>query len=124
MAGSDWLREEATKYFFLTTSMGTRPSAWELALFVPDGSEVDSNEDSNYARQSITFQDSGAVGRAENDAAISFPATGGPYTISEFGVYDGAGNLLVRQALEFEKDLDTGDVVSFAIGDLVVGVGA
>lgn len=123
--GSDWLRNEATKYFFLTTSMGTRPPGWEVALIKDDGNEVASGDDANYARQSISFQDTGSVGRVENDAAISFPAaeSGASYTIAEFAVYDTNGNLLVQQALEFSKTIEGGDVVSFAIGDLVAGVG-
>lgn len=123
--GSDWLREEATKYFFLATSMGTRPSSWEVALIKDDGNEVAGGDDANYARQSATFQDTGAVGRVENDTALSFPAAeaGASYTIAEFAVYDGGGNLLVQEALEFNKLIEGGDVVSFAAGDLVAGVG-
>lgn len=121
--GSDWLRNEAAKYFFLTDSMGTRPSSWELALILDDGNEVSSSEDSNYVRQSVSFVDTGDVGRVENDAAVSFPAAGGSYTIAEFAVYDGNGNLLVQEALEFQKSIETDDVVSFAAGDLVAGVG-
>lgn len=123
--GSDWLRDEAAKYFFLTTAMGARPAAWEVALIKDDGNEVSGTDDANYARQAATFQDTGAVGRVENDTAISFPAAeaGASYTIAEFAVYDGAGNKLVQQALEFNKAISGGQVVSFAIGDLVAGVG-
>lgn len=123
--GSDWLRNEAVTYFFTTNAMGTRPTGWEVALIKDDGNEVASGDDANYARQSVSFLDNANVGRVENDASISFPAaeTGASYTVAEFAIYDNNGNLLVQEALEFAKSIVGGDVISFAAGDLVAGVG-
>ena len=126
MPGSDWLRDELTKYIFTTEAMGTRPAAWYVALFKADGTEVDGTDDANYSRQSVAFS-TYATGRARNDAVVSFPAAeaGADYEVTHWGVYTdaSAGEELIKQELEFSRQVSDEDVISFAPNDLIVGIG-
>lgn len=130
MTASDFTREELTKYLFTDESLGTRPTAWYIGLFTgPDPSdEVDTgSDDANYVRQQATFVDYATTGRRRNDSLISFPAaeTGASYEITHWGVFtaETGGDNLIIQPLEFSRQVDENNVVSFAQNDLIVGVG-
>lgn len=123
---SDFIRDEWLKWAYLSGAMGTRPTAWYIALFDDTGSEIDSNIDANYARQSVTFETFSTPGRVRSAVSASFPAaeSGASYTVSEFAVFDAqtGGNRLQREDLDFPKDIVGGDVLTFAAGDLIMGV--
>lgn len=125
MPTSDYLRDEWTKYAFLTTAMGTRPDSWEVALLTAADTEVAGGDDANYARQAATFETYGQVGRVRNDAAVSFPAAevGADYTVTHFAIYAAnTSEKLMEQELEFPKTITGGEVLTFGIGDLITGV--
>lgn len=124
---SDWLSDAWLNWAYLGNTLPTRPSAWYLALIdQANGTEITSTQDANYARQSISFETFGTAGRVRNAASVSFPAaeSGASYTVAEFAVYDASsgGNLLQQAALDFPKDIAGGDVLTFAAGDLIMGV--
>ncbi len=72
------------------------------------------------------FETFGSARRVRNAASVSFPAAAGgsDYTVSEFAVFDAAtgGNRLQREDLDFAKAIVGGDVLTFAAGDLIMGV--
>jgi hypothetical protein len=129
-AATDYLEGEWMKYAFTTTSTGTRPTAWYLALHTGDpgeagtANEVTSGDDANYARQSATFTRTG--GQCKNNGAVSFPAaeTGADYTVTHMSLCDAAssGNVLYKGLLDAPRDVGTGTVISFAVDDLTLEV--
>lgn len=128
MPGSDWLRDELTKYAFTDESMDDRPDEWYIALFTDDETEVGGGDDSNYERQEVTFEIFGGTpGRARNEDLVAFPAaaSGSSYTVTHWAVYtdDSGGEQLLVQELEFPRSMSEGDVIAFAQGDLVAGIG-
>lgn len=78
----------------------------------------------SYARVDASSSFSAASGGSSaNTSAITFPeATASWGTVTHFGIFDAAttGNLLLWGALDASKAVDSGDTVSFAIGDLTV----
>ena len=121
MSFSDYLETEVLEFAF-TTSGGTRPTAWYLALFTAapsdsgGGTEVSGGA---YARQSVTFTVSGDT--ASTNAAIEFPTATANYgTVTHVGVFDASssGNLLAWAALTSSKTIETGDVFRVPSGDL------
>lgn len=123
---SDWLSDEWLKWAYLDTSLATRPTTRYLALFDDAGNEIDGTTDANYARQAITFETFATPRRVRNAASVSFPAaeTGADYTVAEFAVFDAStgGNRLQRESLDFNKSIVGGNVLTFAAGDLIMGV--
>jgi hypothetical protein len=80
-----------------------------------------------YARVSVTNNSTNwpgaSAGAKANGTAITFPtATGAWGTVTAFGIYDAstAGNLLYWGDLTSSQAIITGDVLTFAIGDLDV----
>jgi hypothetical protein len=78
-----------------------------------------------YARVQVTDGFSAASGgTSDNDAAITWPdANGGDWgTISHIGIWDASsnGNLFLHEALNTSKDIDDGDTLEIAAGDLDV----
>jgi hypothetical protein len=68
-------------------------------------------------------QVSGTAATTSNQVAVTFPAvTGTTVTVTHFGVFDAAsaGNMLYSGALNPTKSLSAGDVLTFAIGSLVL----
>jgi hypothetical protein len=121
MSFSNYLETEVLEFAF-TTSGGTRPTAWFLALFTAapsdsgGGTEVSGGA---YARQAITFTVSGDT--ASNNAAIEYPTATANYgQVGWVGVFDASssGNLLAWAALTTAKTIETGDVFRVPSGDL------
>ena len=121
MSFSDYLETEVLEFAF-TTSGGTRPTAWYLALFTAapsdsgGGTEVSGGA---YARQTIAFTTSGDT--TSNNAAVEFPTATANYgTVTHVGIYDAstAGNLMAWAALTSSKTIETGDVFRIPSGDL------
>jgi hypothetical protein len=109
----------------------TSPTTIYLALFtaVSDaeagtGTEV-STSGTAYAREAISFG-AGSNGVYANDAAVEFAeATASWGTVTHFAITDhvSAGNKLTAiKALAASKAVDTGDTLSFPIGDLTVTI--
>jgi hypothetical protein len=121
MSFSDYLETEVLEFAF-TTSGGTRPTAWYLALFTAapsdsgGGTEVSGGA---YARQSLTFTVSGNT--ATNSAEIEFPVATANYgSVTHVGVFDAssAGNLLAHAALTSSKTIETGDAFRVQASEL------
>lgn len=73
-----------------------------------------------YARQAVTCG-AASGGTASNTNAPSFTISGvNPAPFTHIGIFDAssAGNLLWHGALTASKDLDDGDTINFAAGDL------
>jgi hypothetical protein len=82
---------------------------------------------SNYARKSTDPADWDAAvsGALDNANAITFvEATGNWGHLTHFALFDhaSAGNMLAHGTLGTAKDIDSGDTVSFAAGDLDVSL--
>ncbi len=125
-AASDYLENKVLDHVLGSLAM-SQPTGLYLALstvsFADDasGTELSGN---GYARQAVTY---GAAlnGSISNDSAITFPtATGAWGLVGYIGVFDAAtgGNLLYHDALSTAKQIDSGDTLSFGIGDLSVSL--
>jgi len=107
-----------------TTGSPTRPTAWYVALFTDDPTDVGTGTEvsgGSYARTAVTFTVSGDT--ASNSGAVEFPeATGSWGTITHMGIYDAStsGNLIAHAALSASKAIASGDILRFPIGDLDV----
>lgn len=132
MSKSNYAEVETLKYLLTIGSMGTRPTAWYVALHTADpadggGSEVTGAGYTNYARRTVTFAaptsvDVGAS-TTTNTVAVAFAAlTGTGVTVSHYSIYDAltAGNLLYSGALGLAKTLAATEVASFAIGEIII----
>lgn len=125
-AATDYLELEWMKYAFTATAMGTRPTAWYLALHTADPTEpgnVGECSYSGYARQSITFSQAANVCTSTNSQA--FPAiAGSSQTITHFSIWDAAssGNCLFKGALDLGKTFAVSDVPNFATGEVIISV--
>lgn len=125
---SDWLGNAWLEWAYLGTSTATQPTAWYLALFDDAGNEITTSVDANYARQTVSFETFATPRRVRSAVSVSFPAAEDPltadYIVAEFAVFDAAtaGNRLQREALDFPKTITGGDVLTFAAGDLIMGV--
>lgn len=110
--------------FVFTGSAVTRPTNWYIGLFTAapgeagGGTEVAGN---GYVRQSATFTVAGDA--ASNSASIDFPAATGSFgTITHTAVFDAltGGNQIAYAALTTPKLVDTGDILRFPAGDIIV----
>lgn len=127
MAGFTDFAEDLVLDFMFTAGTATRPTAWYVALFTVAPGETGGGTECSgtaYVRQSAAFTVSGtAPTQAANSAAIEFPTAGGAWgTIVAAGVFDAlsAGNLLAFANLTTSKTIDTGDVLRFNTGTLVI----
>ena len=120
------------------TAFGTAPTTVYLALFTSAPNDAGSitgevsATGTGYTRQAITFGSvtvtAGSYDSISNSAAITFPATGSATanwgTIVDVGILDsatvGAGNLLYFGLLSASQVVNTGNVVTFPIGALVI----
>ncbi|WP_018865127.1 hypothetical protein [Thioalkalivibrio sp. ARh3] len=116
----------------------TAPSVGDLHLALFTDDPTDENETANevseswYSRKptgSFTSPSVDGEGRTRTDnaGAITFDAVDDSdpehtITITHVGIYDSssAGNLLYHEALNTPKTLEVGDVISFAVGSLIV----
>lgn len=125
--------EDAIRNWYKGTTFPTVPANTYVGLYTATpsdaggGTEVSGNA---YARQPIVSSGVGwtsggaGSGSISNALAITFPAAtpAGWGTVTHFGVFDAvtAGNLLMWNALGASKTVAIGDVVQFAIGQLVL----
>lgn len=129
MAGSfsNYLELELLDHVFGAAAYSA-PATLYVALFTATpsdaggGTEVSGN---NYSRVSVTNNSTNfpaaSSGAKSNGAAITFPQASGSWgVVTQFGIFDAStsGNLLVWGDLTASKTVDSGDTVSFAIGDL------
>lgn len=123
---TDFSEAEIMKYLFTAEPMGTRPTAWYVALHTADPSEDGSAAEvsgSSYARQAATF--TRTDNQAVNDASVTFPAaTGSGYTVTHVSVWDAVsgGNCLIKGALVLAKAVAIGESANFAAGELILNV--
>jgi len=127
MAGFTDFAEDLVLDFMFTAGTATRPTAWYVALFTVAPGETGGGTECSgtaYVRQSAAFTVSGtAPTQAANSAAVEFPTAGGAWgTIVAAGVFDAlsAGNLLAFANLTTSKTIDTGDVLRFNTGTLII----
>lgn len=125
-AASNYLESEWIKYAFTTTAMGTRPTAWYVALHTADPGEDGTTGEcaySGYARQSATWSQTNNTVTTTN--AQTFPAVAGSsQTISHFSIWTAAssGSCLYKGALDLAKVFAVSDVPNFAIGEIILSV--
>ena len=126
-----WAQEQVLTWLFTTGAMGTRPTAWFLALHTGDpgtgaDNEVTSGADANYARQSVdlTVALVGNQYEADTDADVTFPAaeTGASYTVTHVSMHSAvtAGDALLIKAVPIPIPVVGGGVVSIPLGELII----
>ena len=113
---------------FLRGSAQTSPTTVYLALFTSDPTDAGSGNEcsfADYARQVSTWS-AFSSGSTSNAGVITFPAKGdaGTVVVSHVGVYDhpSAGNLIIHGELSPTKSLAQTDVLTFAIGAIVLNL--
>jgi hypothetical protein len=117
---------EAVKFLFTAETMGTRPTAWYVALHTADPTEDGSAAEvsgSSYARQSATF--TRTDNQAINDSALTFPAaTTTGYSVTHVSVWTAVtgGTCLIKGPLALAKAIAVGESANFAIGELILNV--
>jgi len=127
MSTSVYSSEQLLKWLFTTAAMGTRPTAWYVALHTGDPSaDGSTNEltDANYARQSVGFTaaQGTTLWEVTNDADVVFPAAGAAYTAGHVTVWDSqtGGNMLARMELPLARSISPGGVFTVPAGELVI----
>lgn len=122
MSFSNTYETNVLKWAFTADSV-TRPTSWYLGLFTAnpdeDGSGATEVSGNAYARKAVTFSVSGNL--ATNTGAVEFDvATGAWGVISHVAVFDAStgGNQIAYAALTTSKDIQTGDVIRFPVGDV------
>lgn len=122
--------EQLLKYLFTTSALGTRPTAWYVALHTGapslDGSDNEAAY-SGYVRQSVAFTATQPGGtdtpwQVDNDADVAFPATNASVTVTHVTVFDAAsaGNCLAVFELPISRTVASGGVFSIPAGELVI----
>lgn len=125
-AATNYLETEWMKYAFTSTAMGTRPTAWYVALHTADPGETGATGEcsyTGYARQSATFTQT--VGQVVTSNSQTFPAVAdSAQNITHFSVWDAStsGNCLFKGALDLGKTYNVADVPSFGTGEIVLNV--
>jgi hypothetical protein len=126
---SEFSSEQLVKLLFTSVALGTRPTAWYVALHTGDptldgsGNEVG---DANYARQSATFAADQPVAdgpwRVRNAADVVFPAAAAAFTVTHVSVFSAltAGNALAIFQLPLSRAVGTSGVFSIPINELVI----
>lgn len=122
--------EQLLKYLFTASALGTRPTAWHVALHTGDPTlDGSANEvtATPYSRQAATFvADQPVAGqpwRVRNNADLVFPApTSGAYTVTHVTVFDAAtaGTCLAVFALPLSREVAINGVFSIPTNELVI----
>lgn len=130
MSATNHCEDLALDWLFTTDSV-TRPTAWYIATHLDDpgetgaSNETTTSEDADYARQSITFA-SASSGQSLNDLAASWTVNSGSsgYTVKYASIWDAAtsGNCLAYGALQANRVLAASDVLTFAVGEVVIAL--
>lgn len=98
MSMADYAEAEVAKYLFTAEAMGTRPTAWYVALHTGDPSDTGANNEvfaAWYVRQAVTFTRTG--GALANVGTVTFPAvTAAGLTVTHVSIKDAlnGGNTL------------------------------
>lgn len=126
---AEFSSEQLLKWLFTNAALGTRPTAWYVALHTADPTlDGSANEvaDVNYARQSVAFTaDQPVVGepwRVRNNADVTFPAAAGAFTVTHVSVFDAltGGNALAVFALPVSRSVAASGVFSIPLNELVI----
>lgn len=116
--------EDLLLKWLLTDASATRPTAWYLALYSAAPNDAGGGTElsgSGYSRQEIDF---GTDGKS-NVADVVFTASGGDWAeATHVGIFDAStsGNLILYGAMTAAKQLDDGDTLTFAAGDIDVSL--
>lgn len=122
MSMADYAEIEAMKYLFTAEAMGTRPTAWYVALHTADPTDAGATNEvfgAWYARQAVSF--TRTLGAIANTGAATFPAvTGAGLTVTHITIKDAAsgGNTLAVLPQSPSKVFAVGDIPNIAIGAL------
>jgi hypothetical protein len=133
MSNSNAVEVDILTYYFTAGAPMTRPTAWYLSLHTDDPGDTGANEVTtaaaytNYARKSVTFAAPTSVdvgpSTTSNTGAVSFPALSGTgATVTHVGIWTAltGGTLLRVGALAVAKTVAAGEVLSFAIGEVIL----
>jgi hypothetical protein len=111
--------------WMMTTGSATRPTAWYVALYTAapsdagGGTEVSGN---GYAREAVAFDAAtSGTGTTSNSGLVSFTADGGDWgSVTHIGIHDAvtSGNLLWHGSLAAPKNVQDGDSLEFAVGNI------
>jgi hypothetical protein len=119
---ADFAEVEAMKYLFTAETMGTRPTAWYVALHTADPGDTGTSNEvfaAWYARQSVAF--TRTLGAVANTGAATFAAvTGAGVTITHVSIKDAVsgGNTLAVLAQSPSKVFAIGDIPNLAASAL------
>ena len=105
------------------------PATWYIGLSTADptddGSGIAEPSGGSYARVAVTNNatnwPAASGGAKANGTAITFPQASASWgTVTHFVIMDAAsdGNMYVHAALDASKTVDSGDTLSFAVGEL------
>lgn len=130
-----WAQEQLLTWLLTDGTLGTRPTAWYVALHTGDPGDGGDNEltdgaDANYERKAVDFTVAleGSQYEADNDADVAFdPAgSGASYTVTHVTVKDAAtaGNTLLIIPLPVSIPIVEAGLVSIPISELLVEGGA
>jgi hypothetical protein len=125
---SDYLENALIAHIFRNTNF-SRPANIYVALFTSATSDAGGGTEvsgGSYARVAVPTGASSewaaeSGGATSNSNVITFPtATGDWGTITHCALFDasGGGNMLFHKALTASKQIDSGDVFRFPVGDL------
>jgi hypothetical protein len=113
--------------YLLTTTAVTRPTAWYMALHTEDPTlagtvgEVTSSDDTDYVRKAIDMGDESS-GQSLSEASVSWTAgtVATPFTVTHASIFDAltSGHCLLRGALLTPREITTGYVLTFDIGEI------
>lgn len=133
MPMSATLSQDALEYYFTTETPITRPTAWFVALHTgapgrTGANEVDSGDDSAYARKAVTMAvtdvETDGVWEAKNtgDVVMNAAGVGASYTVTHISIWTAAsaGTMLASLAVAVPLPTVEGAINNFAIGDIVI----
>lgn len=126
MSMADFAEAEVMKYLFTAEVMGTRPTAWYVALHTADPGDAGTTNEVlgfGYVRREVSFTRSN--GSVSNTGAVAFPAvTGGALSVTHASVKDAlsGGNTLAVIALPAAVVNAIGDIPTIAAGALTFGL--
>ena len=111
--------------WMMTTGSATRPTNWYVGLYTAAPSDAGGGTEvsgSGYAREPVVFAAAtSGTGTTSNTGIVSFTASGGNWgSITHIGIHDAAsaGNLLWHGSLAAAKNVDDGDSLEFAVGNI------
>lgn len=130
MAALTDFAENLLLQWLFTTDSVTRPSTWHVALHTgdpgedsPAENEVDTGDDSAYARQTITMGTPVAgSGSSLSTTAVTWTVgTSSGFTVTHASIFDAAtgGNCLMKGALLVPRVMAASGVITFNIGEII-----